>query len=315
MKIMITGAGGFVGRQLVNDVLGLSGISRLTLIDQHLSRLPEDDRVRAFTGDLTDKALRDEAIDDGVDVLYHLAALPGGAAEGNYVLSRKVNLEASLDLVEEIAARSTLPRIVYTSTIAVFGAPMPDHIDDHTPLAPALTYGAHKLMMEVALADLSRKGMCEAVMVRLPGILARPKGPSGMRSAFMSDIFHALAAGQNFTCPTTPEGHVWAMSVRTCARNLLHAAQLDTGLMPDSRVVTLPALRFSMGELAQTLCRILGADPDLVSYAPDPLLQAQFAALPPLETPAADRAGFRHDGTLENLVTQALQGIGVKLPV
>jgi len=306
MHILITGAGGFVGRQLVRQLIASQSFDRLTLLDQHLADVPEDPRVFALPGDLSDKALRARAIHDGVDVLYHLAALPGGAAEGNYSLSRRVNLDASLDLIEEIAATTPSLRIVYTSTIAVFGAPLPDHIDDDTPLRPALTYGAHKLMMEIALADLDRKGMIEAVMVRLPGILARPQGPSGMRSAFMSDIFHALAARQPFICPTRPEGHVWAMSVEGCATNLIHAAQVDTTRLPPSRVVTLPALRFSMGELARALSDVLGVDANLVSYAPDAALEAQFAALPPLTTVAADRAGFRHDGDLKTLVRRAL---------
>ncbi|MEZ0244228.1 MAG: NAD-dependent epimerase/dehydratase family protein, partial [Sphingomonas sp.] len=203
-------------------------------------------------------------------------------------------------------------RIVYTSTIAVFGANLPPVVDDATPLAPGMTYGAHKLMMEIALADLHRRGAVDAVTVRLPGILARPMGPSGMKSAFMSDLFHHLAADRAFVVPVSAAGTIWAMSLDRCAANLIHAGALDGALMPPGRAVTLPALRLRMDELVAAVAGWTGADPALVSYAPDAALEALFAANPPLETPAADRAGFAHDGSVEALVASAFAALGVE---
>jgi nucleoside-diphosphate-sugar epimerase len=122
----------------------------------------------------------------------------------------------------------------------------------------------------------------------------------------MSDLFHALKAGERFTCPVSREGTIWAQSVTRCARNFLHALTLDTALLPPTRAVTLPALRPTMGELADAVARAYGSSADLVDYVPDAALEAAFAAQPPLSTPAAEHAGFAHDGDLATLVANAL---------
>ena len=197
--------------------------------------------------------------------------------------------------------------MVYASSIAVFGDPLPATVDDATPLSPKMIYGGHKAMMEHAVAMFSNRGLIDGVSVRLPGILARPKGPSGMKSAFMSDLFHALKAGQPFTCPVSAAGTIWAESVRRVAGNFVHALGLDSGLLPPTRAVTLPALRVTMGELASEIAHQCAVSPDLVAYRPDVALEQAFAAQPPLATPAAERAGFAHDGNLATLVASALE--------
>jgi nucleoside-diphosphate-sugar epimerase len=196
--------------------------------------------------------------------------------------------------------------VVYASSIAVLGDPLPALVDDATPLSPKMIYGGHKAMMEHAVAMFSNRGAIDGVTVRLPGILARPKGPSGMKSAFMSNLFHALKAGEAFTCPVSAEGTIWAQSVARCADNFLHALTLDSALLPPTCAVTLPAQRIAMGALAAEIARQCGVSSNLVSYAPDPALEAAFAANPPLQTSAAKQAGFAHDGDLATLVANAL---------
>jgi D-erythronate 2-dehydrogenase len=305
MTILITGAGGFVGRRIT--ALLLDAGHQVVATDTHVGGIPEGARVLA--GDLADPALRAQALGDGVSAVIHLATVPGGAAEADPAASRRINLDAMHDLLLEAAAFGTCPRVVYASSIAVFGDPLPDHVDDITPLSPKLVYGGHKAMMEHAVALYSNRGAITGVTLRLPGILARPKGPSGMKSAFMSDLFHALKAGQPFTCPVSATGTIWAQSLTCVARNFVHALTLDPALLPPTRAVTLPALRVTMGDLAAEVARQTGADPALVTYAPDLALEAAFAAQPPLATPAADRAGFRHDGDLPALVASALQTV------
>ncbi len=304
MKVVITGAGGFVGRCIAAKLLARG--DTVTAIDLSADAIP--DGTRKLAGDLCDPDLQSEAFSQGCDALIHLATIPGGAAEADPAASRRVNVDAMYDLLERAAKSGNCPRVVYASSIAVLGHPLPAAgVDDSTPLSPELIYGGHKAMMEVAVALMSNRKQIDGVTIRLPGILARPKGPSGMKSAFMSELFHALKAGQSFTCPTRPEATIWAQSVDRCAGNFLHALDCDSSLMPPTRAVTLPALQVGMGKLAEEIARQTGSSIKLVSWEPDPALEAAFGAYPPLSTPAAEHAGFAADGSVARLVSSALE--------
>jgi D-erythronate 2-dehydrogenase len=308
MTIIITGAGGFVGRELVALLL-IRGDS-IVALDSTLAALPDRAGLRKVAGDICSADVRAEAFRGGCDALIHLATVPGGAAEADPAASRRVNIDAMYDLLDAAKAAGSKPRVIYASSIAVFGDPLPaSGVDDYTPLAPKMVYAGHKAMMETAVAMMHHRGEIEGISVRLPGILARPKGPSGMKSAFMSDLFHALRAGEPFVCPVSESATIWAQSVKQCARNLEHALSMDASLMPVTRVVTLPAQRITMGALATEISGQTGVSTDLVRYAPDAALEAAFGAQPPLATPAASMCGFAHDGDPATLVANALDVI------
>jgi D-erythronate 2-dehydrogenase len=305
MTIIVTGAGGFVGRELVAALLGWG--KSVVGVDSHGGGMPDHPELRAVVGDIGDPAVRVIAFAGGCAALVHLATVPGGAAEADPAASRRINIDAMYDWLEAARGAGDCPRVVYASSIAVFGDPLPSRgVDDTTPLAPKMVYGGHKAMMETAVAMMSQRGEIDGVTVRLPGILARPKGPSGMKSAFMSDLFHALRAGEPFVCPVSEGATIWAQSVTRCAANLTHALSLDSSVMPVTRVVTLPAQRITMEALAAEIAKQCSVSTDLVTYRPDAALEAAFGAQPPLATPAAERAGFAHDGDLATLVTNAL---------
>lgn len=301
MALVVTGAGGFVGRELVKQLLAAD--RTVTATDSAADVILAGARV--VSGDLGDPAVRAVAL-EGCTALVHLATIPGGAAEADPALSRRINLDASYELLLEAAALRPGLRVVFASSIAVFGEAWPARVDDTTPVSPKLVYGGHKAMIEQAVALFSNRGAIDGVSLRLPGVLARPRAPSGMKSAFLSELFHALRAGDPFTCPVSAEGTIWAQSVGCTARNLAHALAVDAALLPFTRALTLPALRVPVGELVAEIARQCGTSPALVTYEPDHALEAGFAAQPPLSTPAADRAGFAHDGSLTALVTNAL---------
>lgn len=302
MKVLVTGAAGFVGRAVVSALCGAG--HAVVALDSMAHDWPM--AARRVIGDISDHAVRSAALSDGIDAVVHLATVPGGAAEADPGASRRVNLNASLDLVDEAAGAGNCPRFVFASSIAVFGAPLPAQVDDSTPLAPGMIYGGHKAMVETAIALHSRRRAIDGVVIRLPAVLARPRAPSGMTSAFMSDLFHTLKDGESFECPVSASGTIWAQSLHCCVANIVLALTVDSGAVPETRAVTLPALRLRIDELSGEIARQCGTASSLITYSPDPIIEAAFASQPPLATPAADRAGFAHDGNLATLVASAL---------
>jgi nucleoside-diphosphate-sugar epimerase len=313
--VLVTGAQGFVGevlaRRLLDEGLGGRPVSRLTLMDLAFDAPHADARVVQFAGSIADAAVRATGYAVPVDAVFHLASVPGGAAEKNYALGRAINLDATLGLLEDLRGRAEsgqpAPRFVFASTVAVYGEQLPAHIDEDTLPAPVLTYGAHKLMGETLVADASRLGWVQGCSLRLPGVVARPGDGTGMMSAFMSQLFWRLAAGQPLTVPVSSDGVAWWISVGACVDNLLHAACVDPARLNARRSYQMPVLRLTVRELVNALAARFGADRHaLVSHAPDPLIERLFASYPPLATPQAEALGLAHDGTVDRLITRAM---------
>jgi len=294
MLTVVTGAAGFVGQAVVSHMRdqGYPGVVRL------LDRAPIAPSG-PFERHVVDLLARDswEPLLDGANRVLHLAALPGGASEADPRRSRALNLDATLDMLE--GASRQRARLVCASSIAVFGVPLPEQVDDATPPLPSMTYGTHKRMAELALADGVRRGDLNAIALRLPGIVARPGSSAGFRSAFLNDLFWSMQSGKRLALPVSPGATSWLMSARRCAANLVHALEIGVA----EPVVTLPALHVRIEALVAAVARRVGGDAHLIDYAPDAALEAQFGAYPPLITPAAERLGFRHDGDMDSLVT------------
>jgi nucleoside-diphosphate-sugar epimerase len=318
MHLLITGANGFIARALTHRLLseagapraGMRPIGRLTLIDLGFEG-PDVPRVRRLHGSIAEPAVLARAFDTPVDAVFHLASIPGGMSEQHYELARQVNVDATMNLLEAARAQtiaSSKPvTFVFASSIAVLGAQLPAVVDDATPLRPKLTYGSHKLIGEILLEDFSRRGWVDGRSIRLPGIVARPPQRMGQLSAFLSDIFRELAAGRTYACPVSADSTSWLMSVHCVVDNLLHAATLPPYSRRESCVWTLPALRTSMSQLVAAIAGVYGSEVlTRVTYGSNPALEANFGRYPPLRTPAADAAGFAHDGDLATLVRRAL---------
>ena len=311
--VVVTGSEGFVGQALVQRLLaeGLGGrpVTRLSLLDIRFAAPHTDARVVQLPGSIADDMLREQAYARPVDVVFHLASIPGGAAERNYELGRSINLDATLGLLEDLRAQASggqVARFIFASTIAVYGEHLPPVVDEATLPNPGLSYGAHKLAGEYLVADATRKGWVQGCSLRLPGVVARPGEGAGMMSAFMSQLFWKLAAGEPITVPVTAEGVAWWISVGACVDNLLHAASVDPVKLNPRRSYQMPVLRFTIADLVGALCARHGEDRRaLVTYAPDAFIQKLFASYPPLHTPEAEALGLRHDGDIATLIDRA----------
>lgn len=292
MRIIVTGAGGFVGRAVVE------------LLSEDCDVIPTDVNLHGcagIEGDLADPAVRKALMAKGCDAIVHLATIPGGAAEADPEQAKRVNVDTTMALSEAAAAGGTCPRFIFASSIAVFGEITAREVNDSTAIAPKLIYGAHKAMMEHWLDTQTRRGALSALSLRLSGIVARPSGGTGFKSAFMSDVFHALNSGSDFTLPVSPDATSWLMSRYMAAWNIRHALSLSV-----TGAITLPALRVRMADLVQAIAASAKVDPSHAQFAPDAAIEPAFGRLPPLATEISDRLGFKSDGSLERLVTHVL---------
>jgi nucleoside-diphosphate-sugar epimerase len=233
MRVLVVGGQGFIGQALVarlrrGATIAAGSAQLITCARSAHRTAPSDDaRMRYIEGDISERAALEHSIEGGVDCVFHLASMPGGAAERDFDLGMKVNLHSTLALLEVLRlAGAGLPKLVFASSIGVYGVPLPGVIDEHTIPLPTLSYGAQKLIGEYLVADYGRRGLVDGRSVRIPGIVARPPS-KGMLSLFLSDLIRELSAGRRFVCPVGPEGMSWFMSRPCIVDNLIHAAQLS----------------------------------------------------------------------------------------
>lgn len=314
MRVIVTGAAGFIGQTLVRHLLreGVDGnrVHHLRAVDLAFSGADSDERVAQWPGNMADADFCKSMVEEPVDVVFHLASVPGGAAERDYALGRSVNLDATLRLLEALGERSHRPRFVYASSVAVYGEKMPPVLDELTPAAPAMSYGAHKLMCEIVLADASRRGWVQGCALRLPGVVARPGDGAGLMSAFMSQIFWNIRDGAPMVVPVMRNATAWWISAARCAANLAHAAAVPLDTLNQQRIFQMPALTATVGDVVDAICKRVGKKNDgLVSYEPHELIQRLFGGYPPLVTPTAREAGFQHDGNLNLLVERCFASV------
>ncbi|PZA07704.1 MULTISPECIES: NAD-dependent epimerase/dehydratase family protein [unclassified Meiothermus] len=309
MNIWITGAAGFVGSRLVRLLLeeGAVDFAHLLLLDRRSDQIYADPRVEAMRGDFFDRELLAAASAYPPDWVFHLASIPGALAEREFALGQRVNLEGTLALLEALRSFRRSPVVVFASSVAVYGSPLPPLVDDQTPASPSSSYGTQKRIGELLLQDYTRRGYLDGRALRLPGIVARPPGPSGLASAFMSELLRHLEAGIPYTLPVSPQAAMWWMSARCAAENLLHAARLPLASQ-EPRIFLLPALWASVEEVVAEGARLFGNDrKEMVRYQPDPELEARFGRYPPLEAKRALAQGFHHDESLTNMMVRALE--------
>ncbi|KQS04696.1 hypothetical protein ASG11_10915 [Sphingomonas sp. Leaf357] len=305
----MTGADGFIGARLVHALLAdprFAGAA-IMLNDLRLSDGSEDPRLVRCEGDFGDSQTRARLIADRPDLVFHLAGLLGGAAEADYPAARRVNIDATLAFLEALRNEDAPPRVVFASSIAVFGPPLPDAIDDDTIPLPTMIYGAQKRMMEIAVEQFSARGWIDGLALRLPGIVARPGADARLKSSFLNTLFPRFAAGEAITLPVRAAGTTWLISVQACVAALLHAGTIDRDRLARRRAMTLPAQRVRFDDLVLALARRFPESGAHVDYAPDEAIELQFGSQPPLTTPLADALGFVHDGDIDVLVARAME--------
>lgn len=304
-RILILGGGGMVGCKLAHR---LGPDADLTLFDIGFSDMSPPGRRR--TGSVTDPAMIEKLAGERFDVIFHLAAIVSGEAEADFDKGWRINMMAMWTLLEalrkeHLASGGTYrPRIVFTSSIAVFGAPFPGRIGDEFLSAPQTSYGAQKATCELMLADFSRKGFVDGLSLRLPTICVRPGKPNLAASGFFSGIIREPLNGQQAILPVSDDVRHWHASPRSAARFLTHAMTLDTAWLQGRTALNLPGVSCTVAEQIEALRRIAGQHAvDLIHYQPDDTIAAIVSGWPRDFDPArAIALGFEADTSFDAII-------------
>ena len=308
-----------LGRRLVE---GLSSAARLR--GRPVERVHALDVVDApvtdgaggvvhVVADLSAPGTAEAIIDDiGPDVVFHLAGVVSGEAEADFDKGMRVNLDATRALFDALRKADGCPRVVFTSSIAVFGAPFPDVIDDDFAPRPLTSYGAQKLASEVLLADYSRRGFIDGVGIRLPTITVRPGAPNAAASGFFSGIIREPLAGMRAPLPVSRSVCHPHASPRSAIGFLLHAAELDTELLGARRNLTMPSVSVTVEDQIDALVRAAGPDvAGLIDEVDDPAVAAIVAGWPArFRTDRADALGFRCETSFDEIVAAHIADTG-----
>jgi nucleoside-diphosphate-sugar epimerase len=308
MHILITGAAGMLGRKLTkrlieNGSLRGMAIDRIDLID--IVDSPIDATVcRSRIADLTQPGVAADVLTPMPDVILHLAGVVSGEAEANFDKGMAVNLDGTRALFDALRVAEGSPRVVFTSSIAVFGAPFPDPIPDDFHLTPLTSYGTQKMVGEALLSDYSRRGFFDGVGIRLPTITVRPGAPNAAASGFFSGIIREPLAGIQAGLPVSREVRHSHASPRTAINYMLHAAELDSATLGTRRNLTMPGVSVTVGEQIDALGRVAGPDAvALIVEAADPAVAEIVAGWPErFDTRRALDLGFSPDKSYDDII-------------
>jgi nucleoside-diphosphate-sugar epimerase len=292
MKIVITGGAGFLGQKLARRLLRLDGIAatddgvrrpigQIVLVDRIAPPDLGDPRVRPVAADITDAAVMGGLIGPDVDLVFHLAAIVSGAAEADFDLGMAINLDASRQLLDLCRAAGHRPRVVFTSSVAVYGGALPPLVTDDTQLNPRSSYGVQKAIGELLLADYTRKGFIDGRILRLPTISVRPGAPNKAASSFASGLIREPLNGQATVCPVSPDLRLWLLSPRGAIDSIVAGAELPSAALGEKRALNLPGLSVSVAEMIAALERVGGrAAVDLIAFERDPAVEAIVGSWP-----------------------------------
>lgn len=310
---LIIGAAGMIGRKLVTRLVaegGLGGkpISRLTLADVVAPSTPSGAPFPVETQaiDLAGQGVAEALVAPRPDIVIHLAAIVSAEAEADFEKGYRVNLDGTRTLFEAIrkVGDGYWPRVVFTSSIAVFGAPFPPAIEDDFFETPLTSYGTQKAIGELLLSDYSRRGFLDGIGIRLPTICVRPGKPNKAASGFFSGIIREPLAGQEAILPVPETVRHWHASPRSAVGFLVHAAGLDTAKLGARRNLSMPGVSVTVGEQIASLRRIAGDKVAArIRSAPDPAILRIVEGWP--QNFAPERAvslGFHAETSFDDII-------------
>jgi len=314
MHVLITGGGGFLGKALAARLLRRghlnpdSGaavpIDRITLTDVVRADGLDDPRIDQVTGDVADRGLLERVITPQTAAVFHLAAVVSGQAEADFDLGMRVNLDGTRALLEVCRAAGHGPRVVFASSVAVYGGALPEVVLESTPLTPQTSYGTQKAIGELLVADYTRKGFVDGRSLRLPTVTVRPGRPNAAASSFASGIIREPVNGEESICPVLPATRMWVISPESAVGGFIHAHDLPAARLGHNRSISLPGLSVTVAEMAAALERVAGAEAAArIRWQPDPRITRLVDTWPGLlDAGRAQELGFPQDENFDAIV-------------
>jgi nucleoside-diphosphate-sugar epimerase len=314
MKILITGGGGFLGFKLARTLLargklGGKAITGITLLDGGFPAEVGTLKVKAVTGDVSDKATVASVCTPDTEAVFHLAAVVSGAAEADFDLGMRVNLQGTRGLLEQIRRCAKPPRVVFTSSVAAFGGELPAVLDDSTIANPQTSYGTQKVIGEYLLADYTRKGFLDGRALRLPTIVVRAGKPNAAASSFASAVIREPLNGIDYECPVAPETDVWLLSPRRVVDAFIHAWELPGEAWGTRRVLNLPGITASVAAMVDAMKSVAGDKAaKRVAYKADERVRNIVRTWPVrFRTPRALEMGFKPDPDVKSVIRDYIE--------
>jgi nucleoside-diphosphate-sugar epimerase len=314
MKVLITGGAGFLGQRLARallargDLMGRDGVRRpleeLVLLDVVRPAEPGDPRVRTETGDIAERNVLERVIDERTDAVFHLAAIVSGQAEADFELGMRINLDASRLLLDTCRLRGHRPRVVFTSSVAVYGGALPDVVQDVTALNPQSSYGAQKAIAELLLCDYARRGFVDGRVLRLPTISVRPGKPNAAASSFASGIIREPLNGERAVCPVAGNTRLWLLSPHSAVACLIAGCELDEAQLGNDRKLNLPGISVSVDEMIAALREVAGDEVAArIDWQPDPRVEKIVGSWPARwDTARSEGHGLTGDRTFADVI-------------
>jgi len=312
--IVITGGAGFLGKRLARELLRrgtLAGsnraqqpIDRIVLLDVAAATGFDDPRIQVIAGDIAEASVVDRVIDASVSSVFHLAAVVSGEAERNFDLGMRVNVDAARVVLEACRRSSVQPRVLFTSSVAVYGGELPELVTDTTPLDPRSSYGVQKAIGELLISDYTRRGFVDGRVARLPTISVRPGRPNQAASSFASGIIREPLNGEEAVCPVARELRVWLSSPRRAIEGLIALHDVPSEALGSKRQVNLPGLSVSVGEMVEAL-RVVGGEAAVnrIRWQRDELVERIVGSWPAAwDTSRALSLGLAADADFESVV-------------
>jgi nucleoside-diphosphate-sugar epimerase len=315
MRIVITGGLGMLGTELARRLRATRPSDELVLLDMPAALAPPDDLadIEVLRGDIRDEALLREALDSPEVAIVHLASVVSAGAERDFDAALEVNLDGGRALVEACRAHATAPRLVFTSSLAVFGGELAlGPVDDDTRLTPSTTYGTTKAMLELLFADATRKGFLDARSARPPTVIVRPGAPNAAASSFASAVVREPLAGRASTLPVSLDLPTVVIGVDTTVGCLARLLEIDGDALGSGRALNLPGLVATSGELLDAVHALV----DPATLAPlevsvDPAVENMVRSWPTdWSSSRADAIGLPRDEDAAAIVRAYLHRIG-----